>query len=155
MTDAALSSDTQDIVVQEVFPHAPGTIWKTLTTGELMARWLHMAPTGFKPVKGTRFTYQTTPAGEWDGTILCQVLASPGPSASSMPRRAVTRRNVGYGSLLDTVATFTLTKVQTGTRLRVVHSGFVIPKNDFAFNNMSGGWKKVVGNVGVIAAEQH
>ena len=34
MNDAALKSDTQDIVVDEVFPHAPETIWKTLTTGE-------------------------------------------------------------------------------------------------------------------------
>ena len=32
MNDAALKPDTQDIVVDEVFPHAPETIWKTLTT---------------------------------------------------------------------------------------------------------------------------
>ena len=32
MTDAAvLKSETQDIVVDEVFPHTPETIWKTLT----------------------------------------------------------------------------------------------------------------------------
>ena len=48
MNDAALKSDTQDIVVDEVFPHAPETIWKTLTTGDLIGRWL-MAPTGFEP----------------------------------------------------------------------------------------------------------
>ena len=45
-------------MVDEVFPHAPETIWKTLTTGELIGRWL-MAPTGFEPVKGKRFTFQT------------------------------------------------------------------------------------------------
>lgn len=28
MNDAALKSATQDIVVDEVFPHAPETIWK-------------------------------------------------------------------------------------------------------------------------------
>ena len=28
MTQAALKFDTQDIVVAEVFPHAPETIWK-------------------------------------------------------------------------------------------------------------------------------
>ena len=38
-----------------------------------MGRWL-MAPAGFEPVKGKHFTYQTTPAGAWDGTIHCQVL---------------------------------------------------------------------------------
>ena len=47
---------TQDIVVEEVLPHAPETIWKTLTTGELIGRWLHMMPNGFAAVKGTRFT---------------------------------------------------------------------------------------------------
>jgi len=42
MNQAAMKSDTQGsntqaIVVEEVFPHTPETIWKTLTTGELMA----------------------------------------------------------------------------------------------------------------------
>jgi hypothetical protein len=32
MNEAALKSDTQDIVVEEIFPHAPETIWNTLTT---------------------------------------------------------------------------------------------------------------------------
>lgn len=71
MSDAALKPDTQEIVVDEVFPHRPETIWKTLTTANLMGRWL-MMPAGFEPVEGKRFTYQTTPAGAWDGTIYCQ-----------------------------------------------------------------------------------
>ena len=37
MNNAAPKSDTRDIVVDEVFPHAPETIWKTLTTGALIA----------------------------------------------------------------------------------------------------------------------
>ncbi|MET0793173.1 MAG: SRPBCC domain-containing protein, partial [Polyangiaceae bacterium] len=60
MNHTAQESETQDIVVDEVFPHAPEVLWKTLTNGELMGRWL-MAPTGFAAVKGTRFTFQTTP----------------------------------------------------------------------------------------------
>ena len=71
MNDVA--SAARDIVVEEVFPHAPETIWKTLTTGALIGRWL-MAPTGFEPVKGKRFTFQTRPGGAWDGVIHCQVL---------------------------------------------------------------------------------
>ena len=46
MTDAALQATTQQIVVDEVFPHAPETIWKALADGALMGRWL-MQPTGF------------------------------------------------------------------------------------------------------------
>ena len=52
MTQAAMKTATQDIVIEEVFPHAPEAIWKTLTTGELIGRWLMMKPTGFEPVKG-------------------------------------------------------------------------------------------------------
>ena len=58
-----------------------------------------------------------------------------------------------YGSRLDTIVTFTLTRVDGGTRLRLVHSGFVTPRNDSAFQNMSGGWKKVVGRIGALSAE--
>jgi uncharacterized protein YndB with AHSA1/START domain len=32
------------------------------------------APTGFEPMTGKRFTFQTRPAGAWDGIIHCQVL---------------------------------------------------------------------------------
>ena len=153
MNDAALKSDTQDIVVDEVFPHAPETIWKTLTTGELIGRWM-MPPTGFEPVKGKHFTFQTTPAGAWDGVIHCQVLEVMPNERFVYAWKGGHEGNVGYGSRLDTVVTWTLSRVQTGTRVRLVHSGFITPKNDTAFRNMSGGWKKVVQNLGDIAGEQ-
>src|SRR5258708_36625601 len=158
MNDAALKSDTQDIVqdivVDEVFPHAPETIWKTLTTGELIARWLLMPTTGFEPVKGKRFTFQTRPAGAWDGIIHCEVLEVTPNQRLAYAWKGGHEANVGYGSRLETVVTFILSRVENGTRLRLVHSGFVLPKNDTAFTNMGEGWKKVDQNVGTIAAEQ-
>jgi uncharacterized protein YndB with AHSA1/START domain len=154
MSDAALKSATQDIVVEEVFPHAPETIWKVLTSGELIGRWLHMPATGFEPVKGKHFTLQTTPAGAWDGIIHCEVLEVMANERLAYSWKGGHEGNVGYGSRLETVVTFTLSRVENGTRLRLVHSGFVLPKNDTAFTNMGEGWKKVVRNVGTIAAEQ-
>ena len=74
MNDTALKPDTQDIVVDGVFPHAPETIWKALTSGELIARWM-MAPTGFEPVEGKRFTFQTTPAGAWEEMVLSRIVS--------------------------------------------------------------------------------
>jgi uncharacterized protein YndB with AHSA1/START domain len=145
--------DTQDIVVEEVFPHAPQTIWRILTTGELIGRWLMMKPTGFEPVKGARFTFQTTPAGAWDGVIRCEVLEATRNERLSYSWQGGDDGNAQYGSRLDTIVTLTLTKVDGGTRLRLVHSGFVMPKNDSAFRNMSEGWKKVVGRIGVISGE--
>jgi uncharacterized protein YndB with AHSA1/START domain len=154
LNDTALKSDTQDIVVDEVFPHAPETIWKALTTGELIARWM-MPPTGFEPVKGKRFTFQTRPAGAWDGIIHCQVLEVMPNERLVYAWKGGHEGNVGYGSRLDTVVTWILSSVENGTRLRLVHSGFVTPKNDSAFKTMSEGWKKVVRSLGDIASEEN
>jgi uncharacterized protein YndB with AHSA1/START domain len=153
MTAAAMKTVTQDIVVEEVFPHAPETIWKTLTTGDLIGRWL-MKPTGFKPAKGTRFTFQTTPAGAWDGVIHCELLEVKRNERLSFSWKGGDDANAEYGSRLDTIVTFTLAKVGGGTKLRVVHSGFVMPKNDASFKNLSEGWKQVVGRIGTISDEQ-
>lgn len=152
MIDAALKPDTQDIIVDEVFPHAPEMIWKTLTTGELIGRWL-MVPTGFAPVEGKRFTFQTTPAGAWDGVIRCEVLEVKPNERFAFAWQGGHEENAGYGSRLDTVVTWTLSRVADGTRVRLVHSGFVPKKNDTAFKSMSEGWKKVVQTVGTLAAE--
>jgi uncharacterized protein YndB with AHSA1/START domain len=153
MSDAALQTRAEEIVVDEVFPHAPETIWRTLTSGELMSRWLGMEPAGFEPVVGNRFTYRTTPAGEWDGTIRCEVLHAIPNERFVYSWKGGHEGNVGYGALLDTVVNFTLKKVEGGTRLRLVHSGFVLPRNDTAFRNMSSGWNKVVPRIGAITGD--
>jgi uncharacterized protein YndB with AHSA1/START domain len=152
MTKAMLQQDAQDIVVDEVFPHAPETIWRTLTSGEMIARFL-MKPNGFEPVVGNRFTFQTTPAGEWDGVIHCEVVDVVPNRHFAYTWKGGHATNVGYGSLLDTVVSWSLSAVDGGTRLRLVHSGFVTPKNDTAFRNMSEGWKKVVPRIGPIIGE--
>jgi uncharacterized protein YndB with AHSA1/START domain len=152
MNDAASTSGTQDIVVDEVFPHAPQTLWKTLTTGELIGRWL-MQPTGFEPVKGKRFTFQTKAAGAWDGVIHCQVLEVIPNERLVYSWKGGHETNIGYGSPLSTVVTWTLAKAANGTRLRLVHSGFVTPRNDSALKTMGEGWKKVVRSIGEIADE--
>ena len=154
MTEAAAKLDTEDIVVEETLPHAPETIWKALTTGELIARWLLMPATGFEPVKGKHFTFQTTPAGAWDGVIRCQVLEVTPNERLVYSWKSGHEGNVGYGARLDSVVTWSLSTVENGTRLRLVHSGFVLPKNDTAYKNMSDGWKKVFRNLDAIAGEQ-
>jgi uncharacterized protein YndB with AHSA1/START domain len=150
MTEAARNTATQDIVVEEVLPHAPETLWQTLTTGELIDRWL-MPSTGFAPVAGTRFTLQTTPAGAWDGVIHCEVLEVVPHERLSYSWRGGHDGNTEYGSRLDTVVTWTLTKVEGGTRLRVVHSGFVLPKNATTLLNLRAGWQRVVGQIGLMS----
>ncbi len=143
MTDATMTSSLQQIVVDEIFPHAPQVIWRALTTGEMMARWL-MRPSGFEAVVGNQFIYQTKPAGAWDGTIHCEVLEVQENVRFAYAWRGGDDSNEGYGSRLDTVVTWTLEPVAEGTRVRLVHSGFELPKNEVAFRNMGDGWKVVV-----------
>lgn len=154
MNDAAIMADSQQIVVDEVFPHTLDVVWKTLTTPEMMSRWLRMEPKGFKAAVGTRFTYQTTPAGAWDGVIRCEVLEVEPLERLSYAWKGGDDGNVGYGSRLDTVVTFLLSAVENGTRIRLVHSGFVLPRNASTFKNMSEGWTRVVQTIDAIAAEQ-
>ena len=148
-----IASATRDIVVEETFPHGPETLWTTLTTGALIGRWL-MAPTGFEPMKGKRFTFQTKAAGAWDGVIHCQVLEVIPNERIAYSWKGGHEANTGYGSLLDTVVTWTLARTANGARVRLVHAGFVVPTNESAFQSMGNGWKKVVPSLGAIADEQ-
>jgi len=153
MNHAASKQATRDIVVEEVLPHSPEVVWKALATASLIGRWLKMPQEGFEPVVGTRFTFKTTPAGAWDGVIHCEVVEVEPNERLSYRWKGGHRDNVGYGSELDTVVTWTLSRVERGTRLRLVHAGFVVPTNDTAFENMGRGWKHVVGDIGNVAGE--
>ena len=150
MNDVATKVAIREIVIDQVFPHAPEMVWKTLTTPELMGRWL-MAPSGFEPTQGKHFTFQTTPAGEWDGVIHCQVLEVRPNERLVYAWKGGHDANAQYGSRLETVVTWTLSKVDGGTRLQLVHAGFHSPRNDVAFKRMSEGWPKVFERIGSIA----
>lgn len=154
MTDTALAQETCSITVEDVFPHAPEVIWKTLTNGALMTRWM-MAPTGFTPQLGARFTFSTTPAGAWDGTIHCQITDLVPNQKLAYSWRGGHEANVGYGSRLDTLVTWTLAPFETGTRLRMVHSGFVMPRNDSTFNNLGNGWQQVLPALRAVVDEEN
>src|SRR5215210_3942310 len=100
MTDSAVNAATREITVDEIFPHSPDTIWKALTDGALIRRWMPMEPTGFEAVEGNRFTFQTTPGGAWDGTILCEVLQRPPAARFALDSRGCQAANAGYGAPL-------------------------------------------------------
>jgi uncharacterized protein YndB with AHSA1/START domain len=149
MNDSALKPDTQDIVVEEVLPHAPEAIWRALTTGELIGRWL-MMPTSFEPIEGNRFTFQTKPGGAWDGVIHCHVLEVIPNERLVYSWKGGHEANAGYGSPLDSVVTWTLSRTENGTRLRLVHSGFVLPRNETAFKGMGEGWRTILPKLGEV-----
>ncbi|RXT55144.1 ATPase [Bosea sp. Tri-44] len=152
MTAIDLQPATQAIVVDEILPHAPETIWTALTSSKLIARWI-MEPSGFAPIEGTRFTFRTTPAGAWDGTIHCRVLDVVLNERLAYSWKGGDDGNAGYGSRLDTVVTWTLSRETNGTRVRLVHSGFELPRNEAAFTNMGRGWKTILPRLGDVAGE--
>jgi uncharacterized protein YndB with AHSA1/START domain len=150
---AALKAETKDIVIDEVLPHAPETVWKVLTSAQLIARWL-MQPTGFEAFEGNAFTFQTKPGGNWDGVIHCRVLEVVANTRLVYAWKGGDARNAGYGAPLDTVVTWSLAPVEAGTRIRLVHAGFVLPRNESAYTVMSGGWKKVVRQLDEISGQE-
>jgi uncharacterized protein YndB with AHSA1/START domain len=144
---------TRDIVVEDVVPQPPEKVWKALTTAELIRQWL--MPNDFEPVVGKRFTFKTKPIGDWDGVVQCEVL-------EIVPHRRLVYSWKGgsdsnnsasnYGSKLDSVVTWTLQPEGRGTRLRLVHTGFRSPQNDFTYDAMSPGWGRIMGRISEIAA---
>lgn len=153
MSAAELKVETKDIVLDEVFPHATATVWKALTSAQLIGRWL-MQPTGFEATEGKAFTFQTTPGGSWDGVIHCRVLEVVPNRRLVYAWKGGHENNTGYGAPLDTIVTWSLTPVEAGTRIQLVHAGFVMPRNESAYTVMSGGWKKVVRKLDEISGEQ-
>jgi uncharacterized protein YndB with AHSA1/START domain len=149
MNDAAVMTNRQEIVVDEVFPHAPETIWKVLTTGEMLDRWL-MKSNGFQAVTGTHFELPTKPDGEWDGIIRCHVLEVIPNQRLVYSWKSGHQSATGYVPRLDTVVTWTLTRHDGGTRLRLVHSGFELPRNVSVFQNIGKGWPIVIGKLMAI-----
>ena len=143
--------ETHAITVEKVLPHAIDKIWRTLTTSELLVKWL--MPNDFQPTVGHRFNFRTRPMGDWDGVVHCEVLACEPPRLLRYSWKGGTDTNPDYGSKLDSVVTWTLTAVEGGTKVRMVHDGFIFPGNRYAFDMMNPGWGKILDAIGRVAAE--
>jgi len=150
MNDSSLATKGKEIFVEEVFPHSREKIWGALTDPESIKRWMPMEPQGFVAIEGNDFTFRTTAAGAWDGTIHCRVLEVVPNERLAFSWKGGHESNHGYGAPLDTIVTFTVDSVENGTRVRLVHSGFELPRNETAFTGMSEGWPKVVQELGSV-----
>lgn len=143
--------ETHAITVEKVLPYAADKIWRTLTTSELLMKWL--MPNDFQPSVGHHFNFRTRPIGDWDGVVHCEVLDYDPPRLLRYSWKGGADTNPKFGSKLDSVVTWTLTPVEGGTQVRMVHDGFVFPGNRYAFDMMSPGWGKIVDAIGRVAAE--
>ena len=106
------------------------------------------------------FTFRRRwPIGDWDGVQFAagcwKSCRRAGWSVFSWKGGSESNDSASnYGSKLDSVVTWTLQPDGGGTRLRMVHTGFRSPQNDFAYDAMSPGWSRIVGRLGEIAATQ-
>ncbi len=128
------TAETHTIAAEYEIPHPPAKVWRALTEPELLAAWL--MENDIRAVVGHCFNFHSKPMGSWDGIVHCEVLTVDAPHLLRYSWR---------GGDLDTVLTFTLTATPSGTRLSLAHTGFVLPKNVFAFEAMGKGWRGHVG----------
>ncbi len=107
--------DTDSVVVDCDLDEPPEKVWRALTQPELMAAWL--AEGDIKPLVGHRFELKPEP-----GPVECEVLkADP-----KRELRLAWRERDEDGEIVESEVTFVLTPtINGGTRLRLVHDGFM------------------------------
>jgi uncharacterized protein YndB with AHSA1/START domain len=143
------ATTTRAIIVERTLPYPAEKIWRVLTDPVLIARWL--MPNDFAPIAGHVFNFRTKPMGGWDGIVDCEVLEIEPCRLLRYSWEGGAKTNPNYGSRLVSTVTWTLTAVDGGTRVRMVHDGFG-PANDAAYDAMHPGWARVLGRIEEIAA---
>ncbi len=129
------ATETRSVVVEREIPYPPEKIWRALTQPHLVAEWLMQ--NDFKPAVGHRFNFRA----DW-GTVDCQVLESE-------PNKTLSYTWAAMG--LESVVTWTLTPTNTGTRLRMEHSGFR-PDQQQAYQGARYGWQRFFGTLEQVLA---
>jgi uncharacterized protein YndB with AHSA1/START domain len=119
------------IYTEYFYAHPPASVWRVLTTPELVARW--WAPGDMRAIAGHQFELDM---GQW-GMQRCEVLAV-------QPERLLTIRFAT--DTLDTTISWALTPEEGGTRLKLTHAGFNLdsPMGRHALEGMKPGWPTVL-----------
>ncbi|MDP9049167.1 MAG: SRPBCC domain-containing protein [Acidobacteriota bacterium] len=123
-------ASTRSVIVEKEFPYPPEKVWRALTEGPLIDQWL--MKNDFQPVAGHRFKL----SAEW-GSVDCEVL-------SVEPERALSYTWGAYG--LESVVTWTLTRTDAGTLVRMEHAGFR-QEQEQAYKGAGYGWQKFFGDL--------
>jgi uncharacterized protein YndB with AHSA1/START domain len=129
--------DVRTVVVEREIAHPPSKLWRALTQPHLIAEWL-MA-NDFVPDVGHRFQLR----GDWGGVLDCEVLeVEPGETLSY----SWNHRHADAAYDLESVVTFTLTPIASGTLLRMEQAGFR-PDQKQALGGAKHGWQQFFGKL--------
>jgi len=140
MTNTA--TGTLSAVVDREFPFPPEKIWRALTQPHLIEEWL--MKNDFKAAVGHHFKLR----GDWGGVLDCEVLAVE-PNKTLSYTWNFAHDDAAYN--LQSVVTFTLTPISTGTHLRMEQSGFR-PDQKQAYGGAKAGWQQFFAKLEQILA---
>jgi uncharacterized protein YndB with AHSA1/START domain len=132
---STLENQMRSVVVERDVPYPPEKVWRTLTQSHLIEEWL--MKNDFEPVLEHRFTFR----GDW-GAVDCQVVAIE-------PNKTLSYTWAAMG--LESVVTWTLTRTDAGTHLRMEQVGFK-PDQNQAYQGAQFGWQKFLGSLEQVLA---
>jgi uncharacterized protein YndB with AHSA1/START domain len=134
VVDKTASSQSDTVSFEVELRHAPEKVWRAITEPALLAEWLlPVVNQKLTLEKGAAFVLKTQPFPGWDGTVNCRMIEIDAP-------RKLSYAWVVGDMELDTVVTFTLTPMESGTRMSVVQSGFK-PHQKQNWGGARYGWK--------------
>ncbi|HUQ98071.1 MAG TPA: SRPBCC domain-containing protein [Gemmatimonadaceae bacterium] len=136
VTDTTVPTQSESLSFDFDLQHSAAKVWRALTDPTLLADWL-LPVVGLKLEPGADFAFKTQAYPGWDGTVNCRFL------------EIEAQRKLSYKWVagdIDTVVTFTLTPLASGTRLSIVQSGFK-PDQKKNFGGARYGWKMMGGKL--------
>ena len=134
--DATAPAQGETVSLDLELHHPPEKVWRALTEPALLAEWL-LPVVDLRLEPGAVFTFRTQAYPGWDGTVNCRVV------------EIEPQRKLAYTwsvPFLDTVVTFTLTPIASGTRLSIVQTGFT-PAQKRESGGARYGWKMMGGKL--------
>ncbi|MDE2476488.1 MAG: SRPBCC domain-containing protein [Alphaproteobacteria bacterium] len=134
------AAETRSVIVEREFPFPPEKLWRALTQPHLIEEWLMQGD--FKPAVGHRFNFRRSPKPDVNIVVDCEVLEIE-------PNKVLAYSWAAYG--LESVVTWTLTRTDVGTRLRMEQSGFRADQKQ-AWHGARHGWQQSFANLENVLA---
>lgn len=137
------SAAIRTVIVEREIAHPPEKLWRALTQPHLISEWL--MNNDFSPSVGHRFNLR----GEWGGVLDCEVLVVE-PQKTLSYTWIFKHEDPAFD--LNSIVTFTLTPIATGTHLRMEQSGFR-PDQKQAYGGAKAGWRTFLAKLEQVVAE--
>lgn len=112
--DTTPAGQTQLLSFDFELQHPPEKVWRALTNPVLLSEWL-LPVIDFELAKGKSFTFKAPPQPGWDGLVHAKLLEI------EVHAKLAYSWQVGE---LETLVTFELSPSPTGTKVKLVQSGF-------------------------------